>query len=234
VFTQYWDYLKNIVQFKFGHSYRSERDGGAHHRQGLPWTLVLVGATTVFAFVVGTLLGVFAGWRRGKASDTSVTLGRDVLRRVPAVLARPCLAVLPRVQERLVPIKGGYAEGATPNWSPSFLADAFKTQRAAALTLAVTTLSGWVFGMRNNMINILGRGLRHVRRGQRSAHPHRGAALRGFVTRCCERHRVRALARRRGRRIGAGRGRVHYPGLGNLLYIAVTNHDFPLCRRCFW
>ena len=28
----------------------------------LPWTVVLVGATTVFAFVIGTLLGVYAGW----------------------------------------------------------------------------------------------------------------------------------------------------------------------------
>src|SRR5437763_1387568 len=50
------------------------------------------------------------------------------------------------------PIKGGYSPGATPNLSMSFLGAALRHSLLPALTLAVTTLSGWVFGMRNNMI----------------------------------------------------------------------------------
>ena len=33
--------------------------------QALPWTLVLVGVTTVLAFVLGTLIGLVGAWRRG-------------------------------------------------------------------------------------------------------------------------------------------------------------------------
>jgi peptide/nickel transport system permease protein len=58
-FTQYWDYLKNLVQFKFGKSYSFPTETVAHSiSNALPWTLVLVGATTIFAFVVGTARGV--------------------------------------------------------------------------------------------------------------------------------------------------------------------------------
>src|ERR1700690_3757285 len=38
--------------------------------QGLPWTLGLVGVTTVIAFVAGTLLGVVGAWRRGGSLDS--------------------------------------------------------------------------------------------------------------------------------------------------------------------
>ena len=35
----------------------------------LPWTLALVGVTTVCSFLIGTGLGVLAGWRRGSWVD---------------------------------------------------------------------------------------------------------------------------------------------------------------------
>jgi peptide/nickel transport system permease protein len=38
--------------------------------QALPWTLLLVGATTVTAFAIGTLLGVVAGWKAGSRFES--------------------------------------------------------------------------------------------------------------------------------------------------------------------
>src|SRR6185436_7106220 len=35
----------------------------------LPWTLLLVGITTIISFFLGTGLGVLAGWRRGSWAD---------------------------------------------------------------------------------------------------------------------------------------------------------------------
>ena len=35
----------------------------------LPWTLGLIGTTTILAFLIGTVLGVFAGWKRGTWVD---------------------------------------------------------------------------------------------------------------------------------------------------------------------
>src|SRR5438045_3873710 len=68
--VQYGQYWKNIVTFQFGTSYSFPTEAVGHTiGKALPWTVLLVGSTTVIAFIVGTLLGVFAGWRRGTASD---------------------------------------------------------------------------------------------------------------------------------------------------------------------
>ena len=38
--------------------------------QALPWTLALVGVTTILAFLLGTLIGLVAAWRRGGMLDS--------------------------------------------------------------------------------------------------------------------------------------------------------------------
>src|ERR1700737_561567 len=71
--TQYLDYWNSIVHFSFGTSYSFPTETVAQTiGKAAPWTLALVGVTTIVAFAIGTLLGVYAGWRRGKAADTSV------------------------------------------------------------------------------------------------------------------------------------------------------------------
>ena len=70
--------------------------------QTIPWTLALVGTATVISFVLGTLLGILAAWRRGGWLDQApaglhVPAGDALLlpraARDPAVLA--ALAHLP-------------------------------------------------------------------------------------------------------------------------------------------
>ena len=62
IFSQYGQYLVNIVHLDFGRSYTFPTQSVAKSiGDALPWTLVLVGVTTIVAFVVGTLLGVLAG-----------------------------------------------------------------------------------------------------------------------------------------------------------------------------
>src|SRR4051794_14357470 len=65
-FVQYFDYLGNMVTGHWGVSIGSTL--GAPVRtlivQALPWTLGLVGIATVLAFLLGSLVGVVAGWRR--------------------------------------------------------------------------------------------------------------------------------------------------------------------------
>ena len=75
--TQYGDYLRNIATLRFGTSYSFPTQTVAQTiGTALPWTLILVGVTTIVAFTVGTLLGVYAGWRRGRLADSTVTLDR--------------------------------------------------------------------------------------------------------------------------------------------------------------
>ncbi|MEO6702719.1 MAG: ABC transporter permease, partial [Jatrophihabitantaceae bacterium] len=157
VFAQYGDYLANIVRLNFGRSYSYPNETVAHTiGKALPWTLVLVGVTTVFAFLIGTLLGIYAGWRRGRMADTTVTVGATFFAAFPPFWLGLLLLYVLAYQLDWFPIKGGYSAGLSPELSGYFLSDAVQHSVLPALTLAITSLSGWVFGMRNNMINTLG------------------------------------------------------------------------------
>ena len=111
--SQYWDYLGNVAHLQFGRSFTDPTQTVAGSiGKALPWTLLLVGVTTIIAFVIGTLLGVYAGWRRGTQGRHDRHRGRDVVRGVPAVLARAAPAVRVRVQAELVRDQGRLQRGA--------------------------------------------------------------------------------------------------------------------------
>ena len=234
MFVQYGDYLRNIATLRFGTSYSFPSQTVALTiGKALPWTVVLVGATTVFAFVIGTLLGVYAGWHRGKFGDSSVTIGATFFGAFPPFWLGLLLLYWLSFKYGWFPIKGGYSPGMTPNWSLSFLGDALDHSVLPALTLAITTLSGWVFGMRNNMINTLGED--YVTFAEANGLRTRTVALL-YAARNALLPNVTAFGLALGAVIGGAvlvEGIYSYPGVGNLLYLAVTNHDYPLMQALF-
>ena len=229
--VQYGDYLRNIATLRFGTSFSFPSQTVAQTiGQALPGTVVLVGAPTIFAFVIGTLLGVYAGWRRGKLADSSVTIGATFFGAFPPFWLGLLLLYWLSFKFGWFPIKGGYDPGSTPNWSLSFLGDAFQHSVLPGLTLAITTLSGWVFGMRNNMINTLGED--YVTFAEANGLRSRTVALL-YAARNALLPNVTAFGLALGAVIGGAvlvEGVYSYPGVGNLLYLAVTNHDFPLMQ----
>jgi peptide/nickel transport system permease protein len=199
----------------------------------LPWTLILVGVTTIVAFAVGTLLGVYAGWRRGRLADSTVTLGSTFFGAFPPFWLGLLLLYLLAFKLGWFPIKGGYSDGTTPNWSFSFAGDAIRHSVLPAVTLAVTTLSGWVLGMRNNMINTLGED--YVTFAEANGLRGRTVALL-YAARNALLPNVTAFGLQLGAVVSGSvlvEGVFSYPGIGGLLFTAVTNHDFPLMQALF-
>ena len=234
LFSQYGQYLDDIVHLRFGRSFSFPTETVTHTvLKALPWTFVLVGATTVFAFVIGTLLGVYAGWRRGKLADSTVTIGATFFAAFPPFWLGLLLLYALAYKLNWFAIKGGYSPGVTPNFSLSFLSDAFQHSVLPALTLALTSLSGWVFGMRNNMINILGED--YVTFAEANGLRTRTIALL-YGARNALLPNVTAFGLSLGAVVGGSilvEGIFSYPGLGNLLYVAVSNRDFPLMQALF-
>jgi peptide/nickel transport system permease protein len=232
--SQYWDYLRNIAHFQFGRSYTDPtRTVAGSILRALPWTLLLVGITTIIAFILGTLLGVYAGWRRGRKADTTVTLGATLFAAFPPFWLGLLLLYVFAYKMNIFAIKGGYSEGLTPNWSPAFLSDAVQHSVLPGLTLAVTSLSGWVFGMRNNMINTLGED--YVTFAEANGLRQRTIALR-YAARNALLPNVTAFGLSLGAVLGGSvlvEGVFSYPGLGHLLFEAVSNHDYPLMQALF-
>jgi peptide/nickel transport system permease protein len=232
--SQYGDYLRNIATLRFGTSYSFPTQTVAQTiGTALPWTLILVGVTTIVAFAVGTLLGVYAGWRRGRLADSTVTLGSTFFGAFPPFWLGLLLLYLLAFKLGWFPIKGGYSDGSTPNWSFSFAGDAIRHSVLPAVTLAVTTLSGWVLGMRNNMINTLGED--YVTFAEANGLRGRTVAML-YAARNALLPNVTAFGLQLGAVVSGSvlvEGVFSYPGIGGLLFTSVTNHDFPLMQALF-
>lgn len=234
IISQYFSYLHNIVTLNFGRSYSFPSETVASTiERALPWTLALVGISTIVAFVIGTLLGVYAGWKRGTVGDATITITSTFLSAFPPFWLGLLLLYVFAFKFNVLPIKGGYSAGSSPSWSLSFLGDAAFHSVLPAVTLCVTSLSGWVFGMRNNMINTLGED--YVTFAEANGLRSRTIALL-YAARNALLPNVTAFGLSLGAIVGGSilvEGVFSYPGIGNLLYLAVTNHDFPLMQALF-
>ncbi|MFK0168786.1 ABC transporter permease [Streptomyces sp. NPDC090306] len=231
---QYTDYLNNTVHFRFGVSYSYFPESVSSLVTGaLPWTLVMVGMVTVLAFVVGSLIGVAAAWKRGTWMDSLPTLSGSFLSAFPyfwtALLALFFLGYV----LGWFPTSGAYSAGAVPNWSGGFVTDALDHAWLPALTILVTSVGGWILGMRNTMIGTLGED--YVTFAEANGLHGRTVALR-YAARNALLPNLTGFGLALGGVVGGSllvEQVYHYPGVGYLLYNAVTNHDFPLMQALF-
>ncbi len=231
---QYVLYLGNMIHGSFGVSYTyfpypvMQVIG-----QALPWTLALLGTTTIVTFVLGTALGAFAAWRRGSWFDTAATVTANFTATFPffwiALMAIYVLGFL----LHWFPINGGYGAGLTPGWNGTFLASALDHSILPALTIVVAGTGGWLFGMRNNMIHVLGED--YVRLAVAKGLGGRVIAL-DYGARNAILPNITGFAMSLGTLVGGSilvESVFGYPGMGYLLYNAVGDQDYPLMQAIF-
>jgi len=70
--VQFAAYVKNLLTFNFGSSFKFKTDVGALIGRRLANTAVLVPGAVIVAIVSGTALGLIAGWFRGRGIDIAV------------------------------------------------------------------------------------------------------------------------------------------------------------------
>ena len=234
LFEQYVQYLGQVVRLDFGVSYTfypqtvSELVSTA-----LPYTIVLVGVVTILAFILGTLLGVLAAWKRGTWMDTVPTLAGSFASAFPYFWTALLLLFFAGYVWRLFPTSGAYGPTATPNLSFEFIADALYHAALPALTLLVTGLGGWILGMRNTMISTLGDD--YVTFAEANGLKPRTIALK-YAARNAILPNLTGFGLALGGVVGGSIlvERVFgYPGIGYLLFNAVTNQDYPLMQALF-
>jgi len=236
VVVQYFDYLKNMVTGQWGISIGATLGEPVTRivRQALPWTLGLVGVTTVLAFLLGSLIGVVAGWRRGSRLDSLLPPAFVVTSALPYFWVGLLLILVFSVWTGgLLPSDFNYDSGLQPAFTPAFVFSVATHALLPAATILITSIGGWILTMRNNMITTLAED--YVRMGRA-----KGLSDRRIMTAYAARNAM--LPNLSGFAMSLGfviAGSIlveyvfNYPGLGYLLYNAVQNTDYPLMQALF-
>jgi peptide/nickel transport system permease protein len=155
IWAQYFTYLGHTATGNLGFSYSqgepvSQVIGGA-----LPWTLGLVGITTILAFILGTAIGAVAAWRRGSRFDSVMPPLFVFTTAIPFFWVGMVLILIFSVRLNWLPSSGNVAQLTVPSFSPGYIGDVLDHAILPSLTLLITGIGGWVLTMRNNMVTTL-------------------------------------------------------------------------------
>lgn len=201
-------------------------------RQSLPWTVTLIGVTTFASFMLGTSLGVVAGWRRGSWIDGLIPT-TTFLSSIPYFWLGLIAITLFADKDSFFPSSGGYAPGLVPGWDPGFIGSALQHSLLPAATILVSSVGGWILSMRNMMVTVA------ADHYITAAHA-KGLSERLVMVRYAARNallpNVSQFALALGYIVG-GTLLVEivfsYPGIGYSLYQAIGAKDYPLMQGIF-
>jgi peptide/nickel transport system permease protein len=231
---QYFDYLGNVFRGRFGISLTFFPDPVMHDvLQALPWTLVLVGVTTVLAFALGTMIGLVGAWRRGGLMDSAMPPIFVITSAFPYFWIAGIAIWFFSLKLGWLPHGGGYDPIDTPAWTWHFANDAFVHAILPALTILVTAIGGWILTMRNNTISVLTEDYIRMARAK-GLSPQR--IMWTYAGRNAILPNLTGFAMSLGF-VVAGAILVeyvfNYPGVGYMFLNSVTNEDYALMQGLF-
>lgn len=213
VLQQYARYLGGLVQGDLGTNFQGQSVG---ERMSLRWPVTITLALTAWGIevVLGVLLGLFAGLRRGRTADRLVLAGTILATSIPVFVVAVSAQLLFGVRLGWFPVAG-----TTAGWPTSYL--------LPALVIAVFGLASVTRLMRGSVIDTLqsdfvrtlwAKGLR--RREVVGVHVMRNSAIPVLTF----------LAIDLGYLLGGTvvvEGVFNLPGVGNLLFQAIRTHEGP-------
>ncbi|MFG1656706.1 ABC transporter permease [Micromonospora chersina] len=233
IWQQYLDYWGQLLHGDLGLSFTFfPTPVSTVIGDSLPWTVGLVGITTVISFLLGTALGVGAGWRRGSWVD-GLLPATTFLSSIPYFwLGLVAIAVFTGPGS-FFPSSGGYEAGLVPAFDAYFIPSAIKHSVLPAATILVSSMSGWILSMRNMMVTVSSED--YITVAHAKGLSERRVAL-SYAARNALLPNVSGFALSLGFIVG-GTLLVEivfsYPGLGFQLFQAVGYKDYPLMQGIF-
>lgn len=157
LWLQYLRYLGDMARLDLGYSISNfPKTVGELIGEALPWTIGLLTATTLIAFLIGTLLGALIAWPRSPKWLNFLVAPLLTLSAVPFYLLGLILIYFVAFQWKLLPLGGGYSVGTIPSLSVSFILDVIRHAILPGLAIVLASLGGWAIGMRGMMVTVQG------------------------------------------------------------------------------
>ena len=232
--SQYFGYLGDVATGKFGTSlYFYPESVGRVILDAIPWTLGLVGVTTILAFVLGTGIGIVSAWRRGSRLDSIVPPVFVITTAIPYFWVGLMLILIFSVRLQWLPASNSFDITMTPSLSPAFIGNVLEHAILPALALLITTIGTWILTMRNTMITTLAED--YVRMARAKGLPGRQVMF-DYAARNAILPNLTGFAMSLGFVVGGAilvEYVFNYPGVGYMLLQAVNNEDYPLMQALF-
>jgi peptide/nickel transport system permease protein len=236
VWNDYIAYMWNMVRGRFGTSVLFFPTPVSDVlKSALPWTLGLVGVTTIIAFVIGTGLGMLAASRRRGLVDSIILPISVITVAFPYFWVGLLFIYIFSTKLGVFPSGFGYnvLSGESITFSWAFVGSVIDHAVLPGLSIIVTSVGGWLLLMRNNMLGSLTED--YVRMAYAKGLTKRRVMM-AYAGRNAILPSVTGFALAVGFVIsGALLVEIvfNYPGLGYLLYQAVTSKDYPLMQAIF-
>jgi peptide/nickel transport system permease protein len=231
LFAQYITYLTQLFHGNFGVSITLGAPVSSILRESVPWTIGLIGISTVISFAVGTFAGALLGWTRGSRLDSLIPTA-TFFQAVPYFFLGTVMLLIFGSNLHWFPVLGAYSQSATPGWSWAFFTNVIRYGELPVLSIVLSSIAGWMLGMRNMMITMVGEDFVLM------------AVAKGLPRRRVIMHAARNAVLPSIANLSLAIGLVvsgallvelvfNYPGVGDLLLQAVLNEDYPLIQGIF-
>ena len=235
VVAQYFKYLGDVATGNFGESLTTQPGNSVAHMvlDAIPWTLGLVGVTTVLAFILGTGIGIVGAWRRGGRLDSLMPPIFVIMTVIPYFWLGLILILIFGVKLHWLPYFFTYNITLTPGFNWAFISNVLEHAILPAFTLLILTIGTWILTMRNTMITTLAED--YVRMARAKGLPGYRIML-DYAARNAILPNLTGFAMSLGFVVGGAiliEEVFNYEGVGFLLLQAVDNDDYPLMQALF-
>lgn len=156
-FVQYLHYMKNILSWELGTSIKYfPLSVNSLLGSAFGWSLFLAGTAVILSFSIGSVLGIFAAWKRGSKFDTFITPGMLIIQAMPQVVIAMMAMFIFAIGLKWFPTGYAYTAGQIPDWTSwEFIKDVLYHAVLPLICATVIQIGGFLVNMRNNMINLL-------------------------------------------------------------------------------
>jgi peptide/nickel transport system permease protein len=198
----------------------------------LPKTLILVGTSTIASVVLGILLGIYGGWKRGKALDMTSMTTSLILYSMPEFVLGILLLLLFTKYLHLFP-SGGYKSVVGDRTGVAYIVDVVNHMFLPWITLALAYVGEYYLVMRSSLLDVMGEEYITLARakGVRDKFVLRRHAVRNALL-----PTITLIALSFGFVLG-GAITVElvfsYPGVGKLSLDALRRQDYPVLQGTF-
>lgn len=232
LWAQYVGYWQQLLIGNLGVSIRLQSPVSSILVSHVPWTVGLVGISTILSFLLGTLSGTLLGWFRGSRLDSLIPVS-TFFQAAPYFFLGTVVILLFAETVHWFPAQNAYAVGSvTQGWNWDFILSLLRYGELPVITIVLSSVAGWMLGMRNMMITMIAEDFVLM------------AVAKGLPRRKVIMHAARNAVLPSVANLSLAIGLVvsgallvelvfNYPGVGNLLLTAVLQEDYPLIQGIF-